>query len=82
VGSPVLSGVLAYVGSVAYVAVVEGRDKRRIKSAFAKYVSPDVVNEIAEDPAALRLGGPASRRCRKGWLPKTWSLSSTSTSTT
>jgi adenylate cyclase len=39
------------------VAVVEGRDKRRIKGAFAKYVSPDVVNEIAEDPAALRLGG-------------------------
>jgi adenylate cyclase len=45
------------VGAVAYVAVVEGRDKRRIKGAFAKYLSPDVVNEIAEDPEALRLGG-------------------------
>jgi adenylate cyclase len=57
VGAPIASGMLAYVGSVAYVAVVEGRDKRRIKGAFAKYVSPDVVDEIAEDPAALRLGG-------------------------
>jgi adenylate cyclase len=57
VGAPILAGVLSYVGSVAYVAVVEGRDKRRIKGAFAKYVSPDVVDEIAEDPAALRLGG-------------------------
>ncbi|MEQ1856576.1 MAG: adenylate/guanylate cyclase domain-containing protein [Longimicrobiales bacterium] len=57
VGAPILSGLLAYVGSVAYVAVVEGRDKRRIKGAFAKYVSPDVVDEIAEDPDALRLGG-------------------------
>jgi adenylate cyclase len=57
VGAPIVSGMLAYVGSVAYVAVVEGRDKRRIKGAFAKYVSPDVVDEIAEDPAALRLGG-------------------------
>jgi adenylate cyclase len=57
VGSPIVAGMLGYVGSVAYVAVVEGRDKRRIKGAFAKYVSPDVVNEIAEDPAALRLGG-------------------------
>ncbi|MGE0160184.1 MAG: adenylate/guanylate cyclase domain-containing protein [Gemmatimonadales bacterium] len=57
VGAPIVSGMLAYVGSVAYVAVVEGRDKRRIKGAFAKYVSPDIVNEIAEDPAALRLGG-------------------------
>jgi len=57
VGAPMVSAMLAYVGSVAYVAVVEGRDKRRIKGAFAKYVSPDIVNEIAEDPAALRLGG-------------------------
>ena len=57
VGAPILSGLFAYVGSVAYVAVVEGRDKRRIKGAFAKYVSPDIVNEIAEDPEALRLGG-------------------------
>jgi adenylate cyclase len=57
VGAPIVSAMLAYVGSVAYVAVVEGRDKRRIKGAFAKYVSPDIVNEIAEDPAALRLGG-------------------------
>jgi adenylate cyclase len=57
VGSPIVAGMLGYVGSVAYVAVVEGRDKRRIKGAFAKYVSPDIVDEIAEDPAALRLGG-------------------------
>jgi class 3 adenylate cyclase/CHASE2 domain-containing sensor protein len=57
VGAPIVSGLLSYVGAVAYVAVVEGRDKRRIKGAFAKYVSPDVVNEIAEDPDALRLGG-------------------------
>jgi len=57
VGAPILSGALSYVGSVAYVAVVEGQDKRRIKGAFAKYVSPDVVDEIAADPAALRLGG-------------------------
>jgi len=57
IGAPIVSGLLSYVGAVAYVAVVEGRDKRRIKGAFAKYVSPDVVDEIAEDPDALRLGG-------------------------
>jgi class 3 adenylate cyclase len=57
VGAPMVSGILSYVGSVAYVAVVEGRDKRHIKRAFSKYVTPEIVDEIAEDPAALRLGG-------------------------
>jgi hypothetical protein len=33
---------------------VEGRDKRFIKSAFGKYVSPAVVDAIAENPAALK----------------------------
>ena len=57
VGAPFLSGVFAYMGSVAYVAVVEGREKRFIKGAFGKYVSPEVVNRISQDPAALKLGG-------------------------
>lgn len=57
VGAPILSGLFAYVGSVAYVAVVEGREKRFIKGAFGKYVSPEVVNRISRDPAALKLGG-------------------------
>jgi adenylate cyclase len=57
VGAPLLSGLLGYVGSVAYVAVVEGREKRFIKGAFGKYVSPDVLAEIAANPEALKLGG-------------------------
>lgn len=55
--TPSLAGVLSFVGSVAYVSVVEGREKRFIKSAFGKYVSPEVVAEIAEHPEALQLGG-------------------------
>jgi class 3 adenylate cyclase/CHASE2 domain-containing sensor protein len=49
--------VFSYLGSIAYVSVVEGRDKRFIKSAFGKYVSPAVVDEIADHPEALKLGG-------------------------
>lgn len=56
-GTPMVASVLAYVGSVAYVAIVEGREKRFIKGAFGKYLSPDVVAEISEDPSALTLGG-------------------------
>jgi adenylate cyclase len=55
--TPALAVFLSYLGSVAYVSIVEGKDKRFIKSAFGMYVSPDVVNQIAVDPDALRLGG-------------------------
>jgi len=55
--TPILSAVFGYVGSVAYVSVVEGREKRFIKSAFGKYVSPAVVAEISDSPEALQLGG-------------------------
>jgi class 3 adenylate cyclase/CHASE2 domain-containing sensor protein len=57
IGTPNLVAILSYVGSVAYVAIVEGREKRFIKGAFGKYLSPDVVAEISEDPSALTLGG-------------------------
>jgi len=61
VGAPLLTSILSYVGSVAYVAVVEGREKRFIKSAFSKHVSPELVDEIAANPALLQLGGQKRR---------------------
>jgi adenylate cyclase len=57
VATPLLSAAFAYVGSVAYVSIVEGREKRYIKSAFGMYLSPDIVAKIADNPAALHLGG-------------------------
>ncbi|MFP3947217.1 MAG: CHASE2 domain-containing protein [Longimicrobiales bacterium] len=55
--TPFVAVLLSYVGSTAYVSVVEGREKRFIRSAMGKYVPREVVDEIAENPAALRLGG-------------------------
>ena len=57
VTTPIISALLSYVGSVAYVSIVEGKEKRFIKGAFGKFLSPDVVEEISADPEALRLGG-------------------------
>lgn len=57
VAAPAAAGLLSYVGSVGWVSIVEGREKRFIKSAFGKYLSPDVVAEIADDPSSLALGG-------------------------
>ncbi len=57
IATPVLAALLGYVQSVAYTALVEGRDKRILKGAFGKYTSPVVVAEILESPEALALGG-------------------------
>ena len=55
--TPVLTIAFSYLGAVAYVSVVEGREKRFIQGAFGMYVSPEVVADIAEKPELLQLGG-------------------------
>lgn len=55
--TPITSILLAFVGSIAYVSIVEGREKRFIRGAFGMYVSPAVVAKISESPEALKLGG-------------------------
>jgi len=46
---------LSFISIVAYRAMTEERDKRRIKEMFGKYVSPKVVDQILDHP--LELGG-------------------------
>ncbi|MBI4345488.1 MAG: adenylate/guanylate cyclase domain-containing protein, partial [Elusimicrobia bacterium] len=41
----------------AYNYVVEGRERRYIKRAFGLYLSPEVVDRIADDPKSLKLAG-------------------------
>ena len=55
--TPLVALGLSYLGSTAYVSIVEGKEKRFIRSAFGKYVSPTVVGQISENPDALKLGG-------------------------
>ncbi|HYJ78142.1 MAG TPA: adenylate/guanylate cyclase domain-containing protein [Longimicrobiaceae bacterium] len=55
--APALGMVLAFLGSTSYVSMVEGREKRDIRNAFSKYVSPAVVAELIRDPSRLRLAG-------------------------
>ncbi len=43
-------------GSV-FRAVVEEREKRRIRDAFRHYLNPEVTDLLASDPTRLRLGG-------------------------
>jgi adenylate cyclase len=49
--------ILALVSSVTFNYLTEGRQKRFIRSAFNQYLSVDVINQILENPARLKLGG-------------------------
>ena len=49
------AGSLAAAAPVRY-AVAE-RDAARLRTAFARYLSPELVEQLARDPARLRLGG-------------------------
>jgi adenylate cyclase len=48
---------LATLSGVTYHYVVEGREKRRVKRLFSRYVSRDIYEQLLKDPARARLGG-------------------------
>jgi adenylate cyclase len=50
---------LAAAPAVAYIVryLMEDRVRRQIQQAFGHYLSPAIVDRLADDPAALRLGG-------------------------
>ncbi len=50
----------AFAGGSAWGYAVEGRKKRDIQKAFSLYLAPEIVEDIAENPDALALGG---KRC-------------------
>jgi adenylate cyclase len=54
---PLLALVVATFGDVAYEYFVEGREKRRVKKLFGRYVSKDVFEQLIKNPAAAKLGG-------------------------
>jgi adenylate cyclase len=48
---------LALCGGVGDQYYFEGREKRRVKQLFGRYVSPHVFERLLENPALARLGG-------------------------
>ncbi len=52
-----VSILLAVIGAAVRRYTTEGKDKRFIAGAFARYVSPKVVKQILADPKLLALGG-------------------------
>jgi adenylate cyclase len=54
---PVVAVVIAYLAVLAYRYGTEFKEKRKLKSAFGHYVSPELVEQISEHPELLKLGG-------------------------
>ena len=54
---PLLSTTLIYLALIFSNFVREQRQRRRIRSAFSRYLSPALVEQLAEAPERLVLGG-------------------------
>lgn len=55
--APILTIFFAYTTIISYRYLVVEKDKRVIKTMFAHYLSPDVVNELLGNKEQLGLGG-------------------------
>ncbi len=53
--APVSALLLSFVSSLIFNYITEGRAKRKFKETFAKYVSPQVVDEISKNMDNLKL---------------------------
>ncbi|MFP3042683.1 adenylate/guanylate cyclase domain-containing protein [Treponema primitia] len=54
---PLSGAIFAFLAASIYKYATEGSQKRFIKSAFSRYLSPSVIEQIIVDPSRLNLGG-------------------------
>ncbi len=54
---PLVAGLLVHFAMTAYRFLVTDRQARYVRTAFSRYVSPDVLVDIEKNPSALKLGG-------------------------
>lgn len=54
---PLSAIVFTYLAITVRNYIVEEKEKKFIKGAFASYLAPEVVEQIANDPSSLALGG-------------------------
>jgi adenylate cyclase len=51
--SPAMAMIFTFIAIVVYRAMTEERDKKQIRDAFGKYLSPKVVDQLVENPPEL-----------------------------
>jgi len=55
--APIIAALMAFLTATLYSYATEGKDKRFIKHAFSRILSPKVIDQIIADPSHLKLGG-------------------------
>jgi len=55
--APMLSGAAAYAMVMAGSYMTEGREKKRVRDLFGRYVTPDYVKQLADNFENVKLGG-------------------------
>jgi adenylate cyclase len=55
--TPLLGVGFAFAGAMTGNFLLEGRERRRIRETFSRFVAPEQVRILEADPGALRLGG-------------------------
>ncbi|MCX6116764.1 MAG: adenylate/guanylate cyclase domain-containing protein [Proteobacteria bacterium] len=56
-GMPYIQITGLFMAVTLYKYFTEEREKKKVKGAFQHYLSPDVMNQVLEDPTKLKLGG-------------------------
>jgi adenylate cyclase len=54
---PTLAVIFVYISAIVLRYLTEEREKRRVKGFFQTYVSPELVDQLLEDPKLAELGG-------------------------
>lgn len=54
---PLFNIMIVYSGITIYRYMTEEREKKFIRAAFGQYLSPEVIEQLTENPELLRLGG-------------------------
>lgn len=57
IGMPYIELSSLFVGTTLYKYIVEEREKRKVKGAFGHYLAPEVIDQVLDDPDAMKLGG-------------------------
>jgi adenylate cyclase len=57
IGMPFIEIGALFIGTTLYKYIVEEREKRKVKGTFSLYLSPEVIDQVLDDPDALKLGG-------------------------
>ena len=56
-GMPIFEILSLYTGITLYKYTTEEREKKKVRGAFAHYLSADVIKQVLEKPDMLKLGG-------------------------